>query len=62
MLLKIISKLNVYSFFIIGCIIALGLITIIGCSSGGGGGGGGDDVPTPGLYGEAIYGVDVYGD
>ena len=43
MLLKRISKLNVYSFSSIGCIIALGLITIIGCSSGGDG-----TAPAPG--------------
>jgi hypothetical protein len=40
-------------------VIAFGLITIVGSNGGDGKGGGGT---TPGLYDEAIYGIDVYGD
>jgi hypothetical protein len=43
MLLKRISKLNVYSFFSIACIIAFGMIMIISC-----GGGGDGTAPAPG--------------
>ena len=53
------------------CVVALGFMTIVATGGGGGGGGGGGseddngdggDGTTPGLYDEAIYGVDVYGD
>jgi len=63
MLLKRISKLNVYSFFSIGCILALGLMTIIGCSSGGDGGAAPAPAPAPisytGLTTQASVDTDV---